>query len=178
MFCKNCGKQIDDGSIFCSGCGSKAEAFENTSQINTKAKEIAGDFQGIASKVPLRFVPNEILIEQYSAAFVMSSIAQGMFSLTNKRIIFTKDSAGKAFLKRGGILGMALNSGANIPDEIRLDEIKYIEPTSCLQGKAAMLITINSGYQYKIALQSMAIGKTKELCEARDRIIELVRSAI
>lgn len=172
MFCSKCGKQINSTDVFCGGCGSKIAETENQKY----GKEIRGNFPGVASKIPLRLSTNEVLIEQYSATFVLGSIAQGMFSLTNKRIIFTKDSAGKAFLKRGGLLGMALSAGAKIPDEIGLDEIKNIEPTSCAQGKAAMLITITSGYQYKIALQSMSMGKTSQLCEARDRIVELVRS--
>ncbi|MBR6740380.1 MAG: zinc ribbon domain-containing protein [Clostridia bacterium] len=174
MFCNHCGNQVDENVAFCSRCGSRVEMKEHQSPT----KEITGDFPVVMSKIPLRLDTNEVLIEQHSAAFVLSSISQGIFSLTNKRIIFTKDGAGKAFFKRGGLLGMALNMGAKIPDEIRLDEIRKVEPTSCLQGKAAMLVTIISGYQYKIALQSMAFGKTNELCEARDRIVELINNTI
>lgn len=179
MFCPKCGNQMNDNDVFCGSCGSRIYAGENNSNsITTVSKKIEGDFPEAMSKVPLRLGTDEKLIEQYSSAFVMSSIAQGMFSLTNKRIIFTKDSAGKSFLKRGGLLGMALSLGANIPNEISLNEIVKIEPTSCIQGKAAMLITIKSGYQYKFALQSMALGKTNELCEARDRIVSLVSSIL
>ena len=141
-------------------------------------KEIVGNYTTTNSKIPLSLNENEVLIEQHDAAFVISSIAQGVLSLTNKRFIFAKDSAGKAFIKRGGLLGLALSSGAKVPNEIKLSEIKNIAPTTCLQGKAALAITVSSGFQYTIALQSMSIGKTKQLCEARDRIVELVRSAI
>ncbi len=141
-------------------------------------KIIEGNFEEVKSKVALNLERDEKLIEQYSAAFVIGSIAQGTFSLTNKRIIFTKDGVGKAVLKGGGLLRMVLNSGANAPNEIALDEILKIEPTSCVQGKGAMLITVKSGTQYKIALQSMALGKTKELCEARDRIVSLVSTVL
>lgn len=179
MFCAKCGNQMNDNALFCSGCGFRVSEEKNSSNgIVFTAKRIEGDFPQIVSKIPLRLRDDEKLIEQHSSAFIMSSLAQGMFSLTNTRIIFTKDSAGKAFLKRGGLIGMALSSGANIPDEISLNEIVKIEPTSCLQGKAAMIITIKSGYQYKIALQSMALGKTAELCEARDRIVDIIQNIL
>lgn len=179
MFCPKCGNQMNNNEMFCSSCGLRISVDENSSNSTTTAtKTIEGDFRDVKSKVLLQLGSDEKLLEQYSAAFVLGSIAQGMFSLTNKRIIFTKDSGGMAFLKRGGLLGMALNSGANIPNEISLSEIVTIEPTTCVQGKAAMLITIKSGHQYKIALQSMAFGKTKELCEARDRIIGLISSIL
>ena len=175
MFCAKCGNQMNDNDLFCSGCGFRvSEENSSSNGIVFTAKRIEGDFPQIVSKIPLRLGVDEKLIEQHSSAFVMSSIAQGMFSLTNKRIIFTKDSAGKAFLKRGGLIGMALSSGASIPSEISLNEIVKIEPTSCMQSKAAMLITVRSGYRYKIALQSMALGKTSKLCEARDRIVNLI----
>lgn len=179
MFCTHCGNQMKDTDEFCSGCGHPVgDSGGAPAQTAPAAREIQGDFPAVASKVPLQLMPGEVLIEQRSAAFVMSSIAQGQFSLTNRRIIFTKDSGGKAFFKRGGLIGMAMSAGANIPSEISLDDIKHIAPTSCLQGKAAMLITIRSGYQYKIALQSMAFGKTGELCQARDRIIQLVSGVL
>ena len=178
VFCVKCGKEMNDSDMFCSACGSRVSASREKCQYTVVSKEILGEFPQIKSKIPLHLGNDEILIEQCSSAFVMSSIAQGIFSLTNKRIIFTKDGGGKAFFKRGGLLGMALNSGANVPDEISLDEIIKIEPASCLQGKAAMLITIKSGYQYKIALQSMALGKTKKLCEVRDRVVSLIGSIL
>ena len=182
MFCPNCGNQVNNNDVFCGNCGSRISGRESekgsSSTTAVATRTIEGDIKEIKSKISLRLETDEKLIEQYSAAFVMSSIAQGTFSLTNKRIIFTKDSGGMSFLKRGGLIGVALNSKAIIPNEISLNEIVKIEATSCVQGKGAMLITTTSGSQYKIALQSMAFGKTKELCEARDRIICLINSVL
>lgn len=181
MFCEKCGNQISDGVAFCSSCGAPLNEKVRTESMPVQEenkKEIKSGFGRITSSIPLNLIDGEVPIVQSSAAFVKSSIAQGTLTLTNKRILFTKDGAGKAFFKRGGLLGMAMSAGADIPPAISLDDITSIESTSCIQGKAAMLVTVRSGYQYKIALQSMALGKTSELCDKRDRIIELVRSAI
>lgn len=181
MFCEKCGSQINDGVAFFSSCGNPTKNENTLKEDNAKdttLKQITGNFTPISSHIPLQLLANEIPIEQNSAAFVESSIAQGTLTLTNKRILFTKDSAGKAFLKRGGLLGMALSSGANIPTAIPLDDVICIQSTSCIQGKAAMLITVRSGYKYKIALQSMKLGKNKELCATRDRIVNLIASVL
>ena len=177
MFCEKCGNQINEGAVFCASCGASVNA-KNESVPEQNKKEIKSGFDRIASSIPLDLIDGEVPIVQSSAAFVKSSIAQGTLTLTNKRILFTKDGAGKAFLKRGGLLGLAMSAGADVPSAISIDDIIAIEPTSCIQGKSAMLVTVRSGYEYKIALQSMALGKTKELCETRDRVIELIRSAI
>lgn len=34
MFCKNCGKEMKDGSAFCSECGTKNE--QGTTEVNTQ----------------------------------------------------------------------------------------------------------------------------------------------
>ncbi len=183
MFCSNCGNNVADGTKFCQNCGTNigGQAITPTVDNNTQAvvhKEITGNLVPIQSKIHLDLLQGEVPIAQYSAAFVKSSIAQGTLTLTNKRILFTKDGAGKAFFKRGGLLGMAMSSGANIPSSISLDNMMSVHATSCIQGKAAFIIIDRTGSENKIALQSMNPAKTKELCEARDRIVSLISGAL
>ncbi len=174
MFCTKCGKQIEDGNKFCTGCGSRIENQRDQITLSTPTEKICYTFPQVPSKVPLSLMPGEILIAQHTAAFVAGWATQGIFSLTNSRIIFTQESAGKAFIKRG-LIGLTFN-GMNVPNELRLGEITSIESVSCIQGRAAMLITLSSGDQYKIALQNEFPGKTDELCEERDRVVWMVRS--
>jgi uncharacterized Zn finger protein (UPF0148 family) len=177
-FCSKCGNKLDEGTVFCPSCGNKVGVDSNAQPSATVQKEIQGNITPIQSKIPLELAQGEFPIAQYSAACVMSTIAQGTFTLTNRRILFKKDSVGKSILKGGGLLGGALRAGANVPDEISLADITGVEPTSCVQGKAALILVGRSGYQYKYALQSMNLAKTKELCDARDRIVSLISSAL
>ncbi len=185
MFCSNCGSQIANGMNFCTNCGEKTVMPDVTiaptqasAEQPIKQKEISGSFSPIQSKVSLNLVQNEVPIMQYSVAFVKSSIAQGTLTLTNKRLLFSKDGAGKAFFKRGGLIGMAMSSGANVPSSISLSDIVQIYPTSCIQGKAAFVVMDRMGCEHKFALQSMNPAKTKELCQARDRIVMLISEAL
>lgn len=54
MFCKNCGKEIEDSAKFCDGCGASVEG--TTSQNSGAAKAILGEikvlFKGFFSKNP------------------------------------------------------------------------------------------------------------------------------
>ena len=36
MYCKNCGKEIKDGSLFCTNCGAKTEETENQLEKHRK----------------------------------------------------------------------------------------------------------------------------------------------
>ena len=44
MYCKNCGKKIDDDSKFCRFCGEKPDAQENFTNIHNRKKSELGYF--------------------------------------------------------------------------------------------------------------------------------------
>ena len=44
MYCKNCGKKIDDDSKFCRFCGEKTDAQENFTNIDIRKKSELGYF--------------------------------------------------------------------------------------------------------------------------------------
>ena len=103
----------------------------------------------------------------------------GVFSLTTRRIIFTKAGGVKSFLKSGEWVSSAdPNLAASMSHEIFIDDIKNIEPLSCVQETAGMIITLNSDVQYRIVLQNLLPLKTAELCQARDRIVTLIKDTI
>lgn len=45
MFCKSCGKQIDDDSVFCSHCGTKQSA--NVNEVNATTEKVVANPQTV-----------------------------------------------------------------------------------------------------------------------------------
>lgn len=87
MFCSKCGKKIEDGTKFCPGCGSKAEAKKETVKaepVKTVKKEesesnglgIAGMVMGIISIILAFFLSVFILIIPI-VGLILSCVAKG-----------------------------------------------------------------------------------------------------
>ena len=123
MFCQNCGNEINEGIKFCPNCGNAIETIKNTANKNTV--EIQGDFPVAQSKIPLELLEGEKLILQYNVAVISKLAANGILSLTNKRILIKKDSFGKASLKSAGLLTGALMSSVKVVPEIKLSDSSY-----------------------------------------------------
>ncbi len=188
-FCSNCGNQLEDNARFCQYCGvpiqqespvipQNQQEESQTAPIKNK-KEIKGNFPVITPKEYLNLSQDEVLIYQHDATFTESIMEHGVFSLTTRRIIFTKAGGVKSFLKSGEWVSSAdPNLAASMSHEIFIDDIKNIEPLSCVQETAGMIITLNSDIQYRIVLQNLLPLKTAELCQARDRIVTLIKDTI
>ncbi len=74
MYCNNCGKIAEEGSVFCTGCGKKLEAapvvteaeqlaaeeaVDTAMEIKEKAQEIAAEVSGIAEEPSVVQAKNE-----------------------------------------------------------------------------------------------------------------------
>ena len=143
-FCSNCGNQIEDNVRFCQYCGAPIQQAPSvipqnqqeesqTAPIENK-KEIKGNFPVITPKAYLNLSQGEVLIYQHDATFTESIMEQGVFSLTTRRIVFMKSTGVKSFLRSGEWVSSAdPNLAASMSHEIFIDDIKNIEPLSCVQ---------------------------------------------
>ena len=175
MFCKNCGNEINEGIKFCPNCGNAIEAIKNTANKNTV--EIQGDFPIAQSKIPLELLEGEKLILQYNVAIISKFAANGILSLTNKRILIKKDSFGKASLKSAGLLTSALMSSVKVVPEIKLSNIATIQAATIRGQKSGAEIMTKDGYTHRIIFQSMKIF-SKEPINIRDSFVALIQTAI
>lgn len=179
MFCQNCGNEINEGSKFCPNCGNAIGIINNTTKDTVKENvvEIQGDFPIAQSKIPLELLEGEKLILQYNVAIISKLAANGILSLTNKRILIKKDSLGKASLKSAGLLTGALMSSVKVVPEIKLSNIATIQATAIRGQKSGAEIMTKDGYTHRIIFQSMKIG-SKEPINIRDSFVALIQSAI
>lgn len=179
MFCQNCGNEINEGTKFCPNCGNAIGIINNTTKDTVKENvvEIQGDFPIAQSKIPLELLEGEQLILQYNVAIISKLAANGILSLTNKRILIKKDSLGKASLKSAGLLTGALMSSVKVVPEIKLSNIATIQATAIRGQKSGAEIMTKDGYTHRIIFQSMKIG-SKEPINIRDSFVALIQSAI
>ena len=103
--------------------------------------------------------------------------ANGILSLTNKRILIKKDSFGKASLKSAGLLTGALMSSVKVVPEIKLSNIATIQAATIRGQKSGTEIMTKDGHTHRIIFQSMKIG-SKEPINIRDSFVALIQSAI
>ena len=178
MFCPNCGNKIDEGVKFCPNCGNATEKV-NTTEVAAKENtvEIHGDFPIAQSKIPLDLLEGERLILQYNVAIISKLAANGLLSLTNKRILIKKDSFGKASLKSAGLLTGALMSSVKVVPEIKLSDVVSVQAATIRGQKSGAEILTKDGYTHRIVFQSMRIG-SKESVNIRDSFVALIQNAI
>ena len=179
MFCQNCGTEINEGIKFCPNCGNPL----NITNAQTKAKtqenaiEIKGNFPVAQSKIPLDHLECEQLILQYNVAIISGMAANGILSLTIKRILIKKDSFGKASLKTAGLLTGALTTTVKVVPEIKLSNISSIQATKIRGQKSGAEVITKDGYTHRYIFQSMKMG-SKEPLNIRDSFVSLRQSAI
>ena len=178
MFCPNCGNKIDEGVKFCPNCGNATEKADTANEAaKENVVEIQGDFPVAQSKIPLDLLEGEQLILQYNVAIISKLAANGILSLTNKRILIKKDSFGKASLKSAGLLTGALMSSVKVVPEIKLSDIVSIQAATVRGQKSGAEIMTKDGYTHRIVFQSMRLG-SKEPVNIRDSFVALIQNAI
>lgn len=88
MFCKNCGKELNDSTKFCPNCGSDVDNCQNISENNSDKEKIVLECKGS-----------------------LQGGGTGKIILTNKNIIWSKS---KANFLMGGILALATKGDTTI----------------------------------------------------------------
>ena len=84
MYCKNCGKQIDDKSLFCPFCGEKQELVDNTTIRDVEATTSMENPSPTQSpRKPSTIVADEIIanLKMIGLALLASAIFIGIFWL-------------------------------------------------------------------------------------------------
>ena len=188
MFCSNCGNKVDDAAKFCPSCGNTigTAVTPNTPQPNqqpqstssSSAVVVEGDFPLVKSKVKINLLPNEQIILQRKGLHWFTEISSiwGTITLTNKRVIWTRISLGKGFLKRGawGLVRAATNKSEMTFDLETILAIKQVELLSVVQG---FQFVTNDDSVYMFSFD----GKIRELptdAELRDNLVTLVQQAL
>lgn len=179
MFCQNCGTEIKEGIKFCPNCGNSLDVKMTSAKEKTQGStiEIKGNFPVAKSKIPLDLLDDEQLILQYNVAIISGVAANGILSLTNKRILIKKDGFGKASLKTAGLLTGAITAAVKVVPEIKLSNISSIQATKIRGQKSGAEVTTKDGYTHRYIFQSMKIG-SKESLNIRDSFVSLIQSAI
>lgn len=179
MFCSNCGSEVPNGVKFCSNCEKElnGESMSTQSKKIEDSVEINGDFPNISSKIPLQLLAGEKLMLQYNVAIISGLAANGLLSLTNKRILVKKDSLGKASLKTAGLLTGVLTSSVRVIPEIYLSDITSVQACKIRGQKAGAEVTTRDGFTHRYIFQSMKLG-SKEPVNMRDSFVNLIQSAI
>ena len=178
-FCSNCGKEVNENAAFCDGCGNALNNTPPQQAPQEKTVEIKGDFPIAQSKIPLQLLDGEQLILQYNVAIIAGAAANGMLSLTNKRILIKKDGFGKASLKNPGLglLAGVVSSAVTVIPEIKLSNVASVQANKIRGQKGGVEIITKDGYTHKYIFQSMKMG-SKEPINVRDSFVSLIQSAI
>ena len=176
-FCSKCGKPVNENAAFCDGCGNALNANSTQATTQNNSVEIRGEFPIAQSKIPLQLMDGEQLILQYNVAIIAGMAANGILSLTNKRILIKKDSFGKASLKGAGLLAGALSSTVTVVPEIKLSNISSVQASSIRGQKSGVEVITKDGFTHKYIFQSMKFG-SKEPINVRDSFVALISSAI
>ena len=176
-FCQNCGKELNVGAKFCDGCGNAINNASAQEKAQESIVEIKGDFPIAQSKIPLQLMEGEQLILQYNVAIISGVAANGILSLTNKRILVKKDGFGKASLKGAGLLGGVVSSAVTVVPEIKLSNIASIQACKMRGQKGGVEVSTKDGYTHKYIFQSMKLG-SQEPVNVRDSFVSLIQSAI
>lgn len=176
-FCSNCGREVNENAAFCEGCGKALNNTQTQQATQEKTVEIKGDFPTAQSKIPLQLLDGEHLILQYNVAIIAGAAANGILSLTNKRILIKKDGFGKSSLKGAGLLAGVVSSTVTVIPEIKLSNIVSVQANKIRGQKGGVEVITKDGYTHKYIFQSMKLG-SKEPINVRDSFVSLIQSAI
>lgn len=139
--------------------------------------EIKGDFPVVQSKIPLELLDREYLILQYKIAVISGLAADGILSLTNKRILIKKRQLWKSVFKNGRFINRRIKTSVKFVPEIKLSNILSIQATKIRGSKSDAEVTTKDGYTHRYIFQSLKIG-SKEPVYIRDSFVSLIQSAI